>query len=336
MSRAKRSVTAINKKEEALRKQLKSFTSIDPVKSVFNLALPILGYIISIILLIYLEKNGHYTLLVPTLVFSALLVVKLFTVQHDAGHGSFSKSKVINLWVGRLCSVFTFIPYESWRREHSAHHKHFAKIDQRTLGDILILSTDEYRRLGIVNRLLYRSLRNPIFFIVVAPLGYFLVRSRIPIHCDRAAMRSVIAHNFVLTGLYGSFSYFLGWQYLIGVFLPILYLAGLIGVLTFLMEHQYKNGKWFESDDWSFYRACFESCSCFQLPRVLEWFMGNVGYHHVHHMNPGIPSYRIRECYDATPILQVVPRLQLGDVMTSLKSGLWSKERNRIVSFSEL
>ncbi len=315
-----------------LRGRLSKFAVPDAVQGGKHITLALAGYVIAVASLLSLEG----LLILPIYLLAALLFVKTLILQHDAGHGSLFKSRRANITAGRLCSLFTLVPFESWRREHNAHHGHFAKIDQRTNGDILLLTTDEYEALGRRDKLLYRVQRHPFYLIAIAPFLYFLIRCRISMNNDKGSKRSVLQHNICLGLFYGGLLCHFGGPKTIIVFLPIWYIAGVIGVAIFLVQHQSPAVRWYASKDWGFEEACQFGCSSFQAPAPLQWVFGNVGYHHLHHMNPKIPSYRLADCYDAMSEYLLARNLSLTDLVQAFQGALWSPGQNRIIRFKDL
>jgi len=281
------------------------------------------------------KSNLAPILLIPCWGLTGLLIVKLFTIQHDCGHGSFFSSPHANMIVGRFCSLFTFIPYTAWRREHAEHHAVFSNIDNQTFGDILVLSASRYRQLPETKKLLYRIFRSPIFLLVLAPLLYIVVRQRIPSKATKQRILSCFSHTGSLLLAYGYASYALGFGVVISIILPSLYVAAATGVLIFSIEHQFERSEWRRGSEWDFINACINGSSFFILPFPFEWLTGNIGYHHLHHLQPKIPSYRLKKSFLETQEFILGRRVTWKDWIASLNLGLYDDESGRLVTIKK-
>lgn len=264
----------------------------------------------------------------------SMFLIKLFTIQHDCGHDSFFSSSEKNRWLGRLISIFTFLPFYAWRHEHNAHHSTVVNLDKRSVGDIFIVTSEEYLEMGRLRQALYRLYRNPFIIIFLSPVYYYFFRQRIPITLERKIFFSVIGTNVALLLFYASISLFIDFISLAFVIIPMIYFAGVLGAIIFYLEHQFENTRWFSKDTWSFEEACLSGSSCMILPAPFEWFTGYIGYHHVHHLNSRIPSYRLKECYEDIEEFRLVDKLNIRAALRSFSLRVWSKENNRLEKLS--
>ena len=267
------------------------------------------------------------------------LVVRLFIVQHDCGHGSFFRSRRLNDWLGRFCSVFTFTPYAFWLRQHACHHASFNNLDRRDPG-IDLYSTcatvAEYRAMPRARRLFYRALRHPALTQLVLPPFVFLLAYRIPFDAPKNWLRerrSVLITNVALAGVMGALCLVFGPGTAALVQLPAIAVASVVGVWLFSVQHRFEEAVWERQDGWSHVGASLEGTSFLKLPRVLQWFTGNIGFHHVHHLSARVPNYRLQECHEARQELHRVTTLTFWEALRAPCYALWDEEKGRMVRF---
>jgi omega-6 fatty acid desaturase (delta-12 desaturase) len=264
--------------------------------------------------------------------------VRLFIFQHDCGHGSFLPSRAANDHLGRALSLLTVTPYDSWKRAHALHHASNGDLSRRGTGDIVTLTVREYLALPPLGRLRYRLYRNPLVLIVLGQPLNFLVLQRLPPCLGlpwRTAFREVMVLNAALLALWGGLAFLLGGigPVLVGL-LPSIVVASWIGGWLFFVQHQYEDTVWESGEDWDFHGAALGGSSYYVLPRVLQWLTGNVGLHHIHHLNSRIPNYRLQECLDGHDLLGQVGRLTLRESLGCVRLALWDEEARKLVGFS--
>jgi acyl-lipid omega-6 desaturase (Delta-12 desaturase) len=270
---------------------------------------------------------------------AAGLLVRAFIIQHDCGHGSFFASRSTNDLVGRCMSVLTFAPYGLWRREHAQHHATSGNLDRRGAGDIKTLTVTEYRRLGLVGRLRYQIYRHPLFLFGLGVPAYFVILQRLPwFHSltPKECVKSVIALNLGLVAIYAPLCYVFGVANVLWVGLPMLHIAAATGGWLFFIQHQFEETTWEQAEGWDFQVAALLGSSYYDLPRILNWFTGNIGLHHIHHLNSMIPNYRLSACLDASPELKSINRLTLRESLKCTRLKLWDEDGRRLVGFNEL
>ena len=270
---------------------------------------------------------------------AAGLMVRLFIVQHDCGHGSFFHSRRANDMLGRFCSVITFTPYAFWRRQHANHHASFNNLDRRDTG-IDIYSTcatlAEYQALPRMRRVIYRISRHPIVMQLVLPPVVFLLLYRIPFDAPKnwtRERRSVWLTNLVIASILAGLVLVFGVWPVVLVQLPILVITSIIGVWLFSVQHRFEEAQWARQAEWNAVQASLHGSSYLKLPRVLQWFTGNIGYHHVHHLAARMPNYRLQECHEARPELGAVTTLTLWEALLAPCYALWDEEGGRMVRF---
>ncbi|MBX3436411.1 MAG: fatty acid desaturase [Planctomycetaceae bacterium] len=269
---------------------------------------------------------------VPT----AGLLVRLYILQHDCGHGSLFRSKRWNDVVGRVLAVMVFTPYQAWKSQHAQHHATAGDLDRRGMGDVQTMTLNEYQRLTLIQRLCYRIYRNPLFVFGIAPLFYFAARQRFTWGLPptwKKERASVYWTNLAILIVIAGLCWLLGWREFLLVHVPVAALASSAGVWLFYVQHNFEETYWERHEHWDFETAGLHGSSYYQLPRPLQWMTANIGFHHIHHLDSRIPNYRLQECYDAHPEFQNVHRLTLRQSLACTRVKLWDEERRQMVGF---
>jgi omega-6 fatty acid desaturase (delta-12 desaturase) len=262
-------------------------------------------------------------------------MVRLFIIAHDCAHGSFLPSRRWNERIGRLCALVAVTPFAAWRHDHVLHHAQVGNLDQRGTGDIWTMTVREYRAASRWRRLLYRGFRNPLVLFGIGPFLYFVVWQRIPplAPAQRVKRRSILWTNLALLLVFAASWAIphLGRAALVHALL--IAVAASIGSWLFYVQHQFEGTHWAKDEAWDFETAALLGSSYYKLPRVLQWFSGNIGFHHVHHYSARIPNYHLERAHTETPIFQNSPTLTLFQSFRTLTLTLWDEDRARLVSF---
>lgn len=288
--------------------------------------------------LMWLSLAIGYWLTLLLAIPTAGFLVRLFMIQHDCGHGAFFRRRATNDWVGRALGIFTLTPYDDWKRSHTVHHATSGNLDRRGIGDILTLTVDEYVSRSALGRFAYRAYRHPLVMFGIGPAWLFLLRQRFPFEQVRWSWRpwaSTAATNAGIAVLAGLGIWLIGFGPLAAVQLPVMLLAGSIGVWLFYVQHQFENVAWARDGDWSVSDAALSGSSHYDLPAVLRWFTANIGVHHVHHLCSRIPYYRLQRALRDHPRLESVGRVTLGQSLCSVNLVLWDENGKRLISFRE-
>jgi omega-6 fatty acid desaturase (delta-12 desaturase) len=285
-------------------------------------------------------SHDRYWLTLLLAVPAAGLLVRLFIIQHDCGHGSFFKSRASNDFVGRALSVLTLTPYTSWKRGHAAHHASTGNLDRRGRGDVETLTVAEYQASGPLRRLAYRLYRNPLVMVLLGAPINFIVLQRLPLgheFSNRQSRRSILLLDLTLLLAFGLPCVLVGAVPVFGTYLPVMIIASWVGNWLFYVQHQFEDAHWERDDEWNFHVAAVAGSSYFKLPSILQWFSGNIGLHHVHHLCSRVPNYQLQACFDAAPELQEVAKLiTLGESLRCWRLTLWDERRRRLVGFGDL
>lgn len=286
--------------------------------------------------LAYRNLEVSYWLTLAFAFVAALFALRVFIIFHDCGHGSFFKSKKANDVVGVFTGILTFTPYYAWRHSHAVHHATSGDLDRRGVGDIWTLTYEEYLTLPRWKRAFYRLYRNPFVIFVIGPTIDFVVLQRLPYVnvSDKAREKnSVVYTNLALLGILIVMSLTIGfWEY-IAVQLPIIAVASSIGVWLFYVQHQYENVYWERHESWDYATAALYGSSFYRLPKIMQWFTGNIGFHHIHHLSPRIPNYHLEACHNDNPIFHDVEPLTLRTSLKSLRVRLWDEDRHKMIGY---
>ncbi len=283
--------------------------------------------------LMYRTLSVSYLLTLALAFPAAGFVVRTFIVQHDCGHGSFLASRRWRTIIGRLCAPFTLLPYGYFRHFHGTHHATSGNLDKRHV-DIETITVREYRALSPAAQRRYRLLRHPLVMFGFAPLIYFVIMMRLPVFA-RAAWRrercSMLMTNVAIALLVWWVVSLVGWRDFLLVQAPITVIASTVGMWMFYVQHQFEDTYWAPDGEWDFARAALEGSSYYALPAVLAWFTGYIGYHHIHHLSPRVPSYRLVECHRDTTLFAGVRTISLREGFGCARLALWDEDARRLV-----
>ena len=288
-------------------------------------------------LLMYWSLSVSYWLTVPLIFLAGAFLVRVFIIFHDCGHGSFFKSKSANNLVGFLTGALTFTPYYHWRWEHSIHHATSGDLDKRGTGDVWTMTVQEYLESSRWKRFAYRLARNPFILFIIAPIYLFLIRQRLPSpKANKRERHSVYAMNLAILGIGGMMAVAFGWLPYLILQVCVMGVAGSAGLWLFYVQHQFEGVYWERGDDWDYTTAALQGSSFYKLPKVLQWFSGNIGYHHIHHLSSRIPNYYLQKCHEAHPLFQKVKPITFFASFKSLTFRLWDEQRRQLVGYSVL
>ncbi len=287
--------------------------------------------------LMYLGLAISWWLAVPLAVLAGGFLVRVFIIFHDCGHGSFFPSARANDILGFITGVLTFTPYYHWRWEHAAHHATSGDLDRRGMGDVWTLTVREYLEASCWKRFAYRLARNPFVLFGLAPLYVFLIKQRFAVgKAPRREQNSVFWTNLAVGLLAGAMCWVFGLGAYLLLQLVVLMVAGSAGIWLFYVQHQFEGVYWERNAKWDYSTAALEGSSFYKLPRVLQWFSGNIGFHHIHHLSPRIPNYNLEKCHRAEPLFQTVKPVTLFSSFRSFTLRLWDEQRRSLVGYRAL
>ena len=287
--------------------------------------------------LLYWSLGVSYWITLALAVLAAGFVVRTFIIFHDCGHGSFFKSRWANDTVGFIAGVFTFTPYYHWRWEHSIHHATSGDLDQRGTGDVWTMTVQEYLEASRGKRFAYRLTRNPVVLFVIAPVLVLLIKQRFPSPtASQRERNSVQWMNLAILGVAIGMSLIFGVRAYLLIQLTVITVAGSAGFWLFYVQHQFEGVYWERSAGWDYTAAALQGSSFYKLPRILQWFTGNIGYHHIHHLSARIPNYNLERCHKAHLLFQGVKPITLFGSLHSLKFRLWDEAQKKLVGYRHL
>ncbi|MBX7208866.1 MAG: fatty acid desaturase [Verrucomicrobiaceae bacterium] len=296
-----------------------------------------LGSYVVLWYLLYLSLSVSYWLTALLIVVTGGIVVRTFIIFHDCGHGSFLASKRANDIIGFITGMIAFTPYLHWRWEHSVHHQTSGDLDRRGIGDIWTLTVQEYIESSRWRRFAYRLARNPFVLFVIAPIGLFLVYQRFPNPKASARdRRSVHWMNFALVCLIVTMSWIFGFWTYVTLQLLIMAVAGAGGVWMFYVQHQFEDVYWERRENWDYTAAAITGSSFYKLPKILQWFTGNIGFHHIHHLSSRIPNYNLERCHHSHPLFSEVKPLTILSSLKTLSLRLWDEQQKKLVGWKRM
>ena len=296
-----------------------------------------LGPYVALWYAIYRSITVSYWITLPLAVLAAAFLVRIFIIFHDCGHGSFYASRSANRIVGFITGMLTLTPYHHWRWQHALHHGSSGDLDGRGAGDIWMLTVQEYLDSSRWRRFGYRLARNPIVLFVAAPFYVFVIHHRFPSSAaPRRERRSVRWMNLAVAVMACVMSFFMGLKAYLVVQAGVSTLAGAAGIWLFYVQHQFEGAYWERRDQWNYTEAALQGSSFYKLPRVLQWFSGNIGFHHIHHLSPFIANYHLQQCHDADEFFAQIKPITLAASLKSPAFRLWDEQRRKLVGFRAL
>jgi omega-6 fatty acid desaturase (delta-12 desaturase) len=329
------STTAETRPNTAWRPIVAKYQTPNLRRSLWQMANTHIPYIIVWIIMIQTLKISYW-LTLPFIFLAAGLLVRNFIIFHDCGHNSFFASRRANDIVGFITGVMSFTPYFAWRHLHALHHASSGDLDRRGNGDIWMMTVKEFLAATPRERLIYRLYRQPFIQFIVSPLFLFLVVYRFPLTNKREReRRSVHYTNLALLVATIVMSLLIGFKAFAILQLSVLVIATISGVWLFYVQHQYEGVYWEKHESWDYARAAVEGSSFYNLPRVLHWFTGNIGYHHIHHLSPRIPNYNLEACHREVTMFEV-KSITLWESLGCIKYRLWDEENAQLIGFGEL
>jgi omega-6 fatty acid desaturase (delta-12 desaturase) len=286
--------------------------------------------------LMWRSLSVSYWLTLGLAVIAGLLLVRAFIIFHDCCHGSYFKSKHANDILGFITGMLTFTPYGHWRWQHNVHHATSGDLDRRGEGDIWTMTVKEYHKASRSQKIFYRIVRNPFVLFVLGPLVVFLLNQRFPSPRAKGKDRSsVMWMNVAVTFMVASMCCWIGWKAYIAIQLPVMFVAGAAGIWMFYVQHQYEDTYWESREGWDYTTAAIEGSSFYKLPRILQWFTGNIGFHHIHHLSSRIPNYHLERCHFSHSMFHSVKPLTLLSSLKCVNLRLWDEKSRKLVSYRD-
>jgi omega-6 fatty acid desaturase (delta-12 desaturase) len=318
-----------------LRKQVAPYEKSSTWDSIRQL-LNTLGPFMLLWFLAYQSLSISYVLTLALSVVAAGFLTRIFIIFHDCCHHSFFKNRSANKVIGTITGVLTMFPYSQWQHSHSVHHATSGNLDKRGTGDLWMMTVDEYAAASFWTRLSYRLYRNPFVMFGLGPIYVFLMTNRFNRKGARWKERiNTYITNLSIAAVVGVMCWAIGWQSFLLVHGPIFWIAGCAGIWLFYVQHTFEDSYFEEDETWEYVKAAVEGSSYYKLPKLLQWLTGNIGFHHVHHLSPRVPNYKLEEVHNNTTPLQHVPTITLATSLTSLRFRLWDEKNKKFVAFKD-
>ncbi len=316
-----------------LKKSVAPFASSNLKSSIWQIVNSILPFII-LWYLAYQSLSVSYWLALPFIILAAGFVVRTFIIFHDCTHGSFFKSKKANRITGFITGVITHFAFDKWKRSHTIHHATSGNLDKRGTGDIWIMTLEEYAEAGFWKRLSYRLYRNPLVMFGLGPFFLFMVDNRFN---RRGAKKAERWNTHMITAsialIYGLLIWGIGLQAFLLIQVPVLFISGALGIWLFYVQHQFEDAYFENESEWDFVKAAVDGSSYYQLPKVIQWLTGNIGYHHVHHLSPKVPNYHLEKTHEETTPLQQVTTINLWTSLKAVRFRLYDEKNKRFTGY---
>ena len=274
-------------------------------------------------------------LTIPLSILTAGFMVRAFIIFHDCGHGSFFKSQRANDLMGMVTGILAFTPYYRWKHQHAIHHATSGDLDRRGVGDVYTMTVQEYLDSPRWKKFGYRVMRNPFAMLLIGPLIVFVIGERIPPAKGRREIASVWWTNLALAVIVTVMGLTFGWRNYVTVQLLVLFFGTSVGVWLFYVQHNYQGVYWERHAQWDYFKASMQGSSFYKLPAVLQWFTGNIGFHHIHHLGSRIPNYNLPKAYRENPIFHVEP-LTILSSLKCLKWRVYDEANRRLVGWEVL
>ncbi len=285
----------------------------------------------------YLSLSVSYWLTLPLTILAAGFLVRTFILFHDCCHQSFFKNRLANDILGTIAGILTLVPYRQWKRTHSIHHATSSNLDKRGVGDMWIMTVNEYAEASRWTRLRYRIYRNPIVMFGLGPIFVFMLEYRFNHRGVRRSERiNTYITNLGIAGLYSMLCWAVGWQAFLLIQGPIAFVAGVLGIWLFYVQHQFEDTYFENEEEWTYVQAAVEGSSYYKLPKPLQWITGNIGFHHVHHLSPKVPNYNLEKAHEAVKPLQNATTITIKTSFKALRYRLWDEETKTFVSYKDV
>ena len=326
----------INQQEKNIRKLVTPYEYSETRKSVKQLLNTLIPFFL-LWYVAYVSLSVSYFLTLFFSIIAAGFLVRIFIIFHDCCHNSFFRDKRANKIVGNITGILTLFPFNQWKYSHSVHHASSGNLDKRGVGDIWVMTVEEYVKAPSSVKWQYRLYRNPLVLFGLGPIYAFLITNRFNRKGARRKERlNTYFTNISIAVIIAVFCYFIGWQSFLLVQGPIFYISGVLGIWLFYVQHTFEDSYFEETKEWEYVKAAVEGSSYYKLPTVLQWLTGNIGYHHVHHLSPKVPNYNLEVAHNNTDPLRHVPTITLKTSLQSLKFRLWDEEGKKFVGFKDL
>lgn len=318
----------------AINKNIEKYLKPSMGRSIWQIANTFIPYV-GLWVLIGYSLSISYWLTAFLILLAAGFLVRLFIIFHDCGHGSYFKSAKANKIVGMFFGILSFTPWDKWHNQHARHHGSVGNLDKRGVGDVWTMTKEEYSVASKFEKIKYRIYRNPLVMFGIGSLYVFLIQNRLTREgMSKKERLNVYFTNVALLIFATAMSLIIGFGAFVIIQLSILYIAAISGLWLFYLQHQYEDVTWFRNKDWNYRTVAMEGSSYVKFPKLLQWFSGNIGFHHIHHLNARIPNYYLNKCYKENTVFKEVKPVTFLLALKSLRLRLWDEQIQKMVTFS--
>lgn len=323
-------------RQNDLRKHIAPYEKANTKNSIWQIMNTLLPFF-ALWFLAYESLSVSYALTLGLSAVAAGFLVRIFIIFHDCCHQSFFKNQIANKILGTITGVLTFCPYEQWKRSHSIHHATSSNLNKRGVGDVWVLTVEEYASSSFWVRLAYRMYRNPLVMFGLGPIYIFLISYRFNVKGARRKERiNTYITNLSIIALVGLLCWTIGWESFLMIQVPIFFISSSLGIWLFYVQHQFENSYFEKEEEWDYVKAALEGSSYYKLPKVLQWLTGNIGFHHVHHLSPRVPNYYLEIVHNTHLLSKDVRTITLATSLRSLRFRLWDEQNKKFVGFKEV
>lgn len=330
-------ITAINSADERTwEKIVLKYAQPNLMRSIWQIINSVVPYLL-VWFLVYKSLSYPYWVTLLLSIVACGFLIRIFIIFHDCGHDSFFRSRKANNIVGIIMGIITFTPYYVWHHQHSVHHSTAANLDKRGVGDVWTMTVSEYQNSSKWGRIIYRVFRNPFIMFTFGPVLVILIKNRISLNSmTRQEKINIYITNIIILLMAACISLIIGIKAFLLVQLPILLISHSIGIWLFYIQHQFDDVTWERQNKWNYKYAAFKGCSFLKLPSVLQWFTGNIGFHHVHHLSSRIPNYKLEKCHYENEIFKDIKPIALFSTFKALYLSLWDETSHQLISFRKM
>lgn len=326
----------IHSEDRSWQKITMKYARPDLRKSIWQLVNSIVPYMFMWYIM-YKSLEYPYWVTILLSVLAAGFLIRIFIIFHDCGHKSFFKDQKANNIIGKVTGILAFTPFYKWHEQHWVHHATSANLDKRGIGDVWTMTLDEYLKASKWERFIYRGFRNPLLMFVIGPLFVVFITNRITTAgMSKKSRINVYFTNLMLLAMAVIISLFIGVKAYLLIQLPIILIGHAMGIWLFYIQHQYEEVMWERNSNWEYKNAALQGSSFLRLNPVLQWFTGNIGFHHIHHLSPKIPNYNLEKCHYENEIFAEVEPIRLLATFCALSLNLWDEANRRMIRFRQI
>jgi acyl-lipid omega-6 desaturase (Delta-12 desaturase) len=306
------------------------------IRSIWQICNSVIPYLF-VWYLMYRSLSYSYWITLGLALLASGFLIRIFIIFHDCGHRSFFVSKRANTIVGMIMGMLALTPFYKWHHQHAIHHATSGNLDKRGVGDVWTKTVEEYVNSSAWDKFIYRTFRNPFVMFILGPVLVVAVQNRTTKKdMSKQEKWNVYFTNFVILAISVVLALVIGLKAYLLIQVPIVLIAHSLGIWLFYIQHQFDDVEWERQNKWDYKLSAINGSSFLKLPAVLQWFTGNIGFHHVHHLSSRIPNYYLSKCHYENEIFKGVKPVLLFSTFRALSLGLYDEANRRMISFRAL